>query len=142
MDTRLTILTLAMRIAFGLMATLAGLDKFFNILADWEGYVAPLAASLLPFSTATFMMIVGIVEIAVGITILGVRPALGAYVAAVWLTLVSVNLLMGGFLYIAVRDLVLALSAVTFGRLYELSRPAVRTVGLGMSSGHAASPVR
>jgi hypothetical protein len=29
-----------MRIAVGLMATLAGLDKFFNILADCGSYVS------------------------------------------------------------------------------------------------------
>ena len=121
MDMRLMNLTAALRVAFGLMATLAGLDKFFNLLADWETYVAPVMAGLLPFSASTLMMIVGVVEMAVGITILAVRPALGAYVAAAWLTLVAVNLVMGGYLDIAVRDLVLALSALTFARLYELS---------------------
>jgi hypothetical protein len=35
MDLRLKRSVTAMRIAFGLTATLAGLDKFFNILADW-----------------------------------------------------------------------------------------------------------
>ena len=125
MDTRLINLTMALRIAFGLMATLAGLDKFFNILADWETYVAPAMAGLLPIAPATLMMIVGVVEIAVGVTILFLSPALGAYVAAVWLTLVAVNLVLGGHLDVAVRDLVLALSAVTFARLVELGATKV-----------------
>jgi hypothetical protein len=38
-----------MRVAIGLMATLAGLDKFFNILADWSSYVSPLLRSYCPF---------------------------------------------------------------------------------------------
>lgn len=121
MDTRLVTLTTALRIAFGLMATLAGLDKFFNILADWETYVAPAMAAMLPVDPSTLMMVVGVVEIAVGVTILAVHPVLGAYVAAGWLTLVSVNLVIGGHFDIAVRDLVLALSALTFARLAELS---------------------
>jgi hypothetical protein len=85
-----------MRIAVGLMATLAGLDKFFNILADWSGYVSPAAAQLLPLSTDVFMGIVGVVEIAVGIGILTAVPVLGAYVASAWLLLVAVNLVIAG----------------------------------------------
>ena len=130
MDTRLINLTLALRIAFGLMATLAGLDKFFNLLADWESYVAPSMAALLPIAPSALMMIVGVVEIAVGVTILFLSPAIGAYVAAAWLTLVAVNLVIGGYLDVAVRDLVLALSALTFARLVEL----------GVASTASASP--
>ena len=35
MDTRLEHPLRVLQIALGLTATLAGLDKFFNILADW-----------------------------------------------------------------------------------------------------------
>jgi len=49
MDPRLQAPAQAMRLAIGLMATLAGIDKFFNILVDWGSYVSPLAAQLLPF---------------------------------------------------------------------------------------------
>jgi uncharacterized membrane protein YphA (DoxX/SURF4 family) len=48
MNDRLTTITLALRIAIGLMATLAGLDKFFNLLADWHAYIAPVALQLSP----------------------------------------------------------------------------------------------
>src|SRR5207245_2256175 len=82
MDTRLQNPTQVMRIAVGLMATLAGLDKFFNILADWGSYVSPAAAQLLPFSTDVLMWIVGVVEFAVGVSILTAWPAIGAYVAS------------------------------------------------------------
>jgi hypothetical protein len=33
--------------AIGLMATLAGIDRFFNLLVDWSSYVSPVAAQLL-----------------------------------------------------------------------------------------------
>jgi len=36
MDTRLTSAFWTLRIAFGLMAFLAGLDKFLNLLTNWE----------------------------------------------------------------------------------------------------------
>jgi hypothetical protein len=109
-----------MRVAIGLMATLAGVDKFFNILADWGSYVSPAAAKLLPFSTDVLMWIVGIVEFAVGISILTALPVVGAYVASAWLLLVAGNLLLGGYFDIAVRDVVLSISAFTLARLMQV----------------------
>ena len=120
MDLRLQTPTTIMRVAIGLMATLAGLDKFFNILADWSSYVSPVAAQLLPFSTDVLMWIVGIVEFAVGISILTALPVVGAYVASAWLLLVAGNLVLGGHLDIAVRDVVLSISAFTLARLVQV----------------------
>jgi hypothetical protein len=133
MDTRLDTPARVMRIAFGLMATLAGLDKFFNILADWGSYVSPTAAHLLPFSTSVFMGIVGVVEMAVGVAVLTALPAIGAYVASAWLLLVAGNLALGGYLDIAVRDVVLAISAFTLARLTEVrqERGATARVQVG-----------
>lgn len=128
MDTRLQNSAFVLRIAFGLMATLAGLDKFFNILADWGSYVSPVAARLLPLSVPTFMGIVGVIEMAVGLLILMALPAIGAYVASAWLLLVAGNLALGGYLDVAVRDVVLAVSAFTLARMIEVGQGAdVRT---------------
>lgn len=120
MDARLQTPAQALRIAIGLMATLAGLDKFFYILTDWGSYVSPLAAQLLPFSTDVFMVLVGVIEIAVGLSILTALPVIGAYVASGWLLLVAVNLTLGGYLDIAVRDVVLSVGAFTLARLIEV----------------------
>ena len=120
MDTRLQTPTQVMRIAVGLMATLAGLDKFFNILADWGSYVSPAAAHLLPFSTDVLMGIVGVVEFTVGVTILTAWPAIGSYVASAWLLLVAMNLVLGGHFDIAVRDVVLSVGAFTLARLIQV----------------------
>jgi hypothetical protein len=123
MNNMLTGRIQALRIAFGLVATLAGLDKFFNLLADWSAYVSPLAASFLPVAAATFMQVVGVVEMGVGLSILAVAPVAGAYAASGWLLLVAVNLAFGGFLDVAVRDVVMALAAFTLAGL--LSRHGV-----------------
>jgi hypothetical protein len=120
MNSRLLTPTTMMRIAIGLMATLAGADKFFNILADWGSYVSPGVAPLLPFSVDVLMWIVGAVEIAVGVSILTAVPVLGAYVASAWLLLVAGNLVLGGHLDIAVRDVVLSISAFTLARLIQV----------------------
>ena len=120
MDPRLQTSAQAMRIAIGLMATLAGIDKFFNLLVDWSSYVSPMAAQLLPFSTDVFMWIVGVIEFAVGISILTALPVVGSYVASAWLLLVAINLTLGGYFDIAVRDVVLSIGAFTLARLLQV----------------------
>jgi hypothetical protein len=139
MDTRLENPTRILRIAVGLMATLAGLDKFFNILADWGSYVSPAVAQLLPFSTDVFMGIVGVVEIVVGIGILTALPVAGAYVASAWLLLLAVNLVVAGHFDVAVRDVVLSIAAFTLARLIQVREKfVVREAAPYMSLGHVA----
>ena len=120
MDSRLQVPAQAMRLAIGLMATLAGIDKFFDILVDWGSYVSPVAAQLLPFSTDVFMWIVGVIEVVVGLSILTALPVVGAYVASAWLLLVAVNLALGGYFDVAVRDVVLSIGAFTLARLIQV----------------------
>jgi uncharacterized membrane protein YphA (DoxX/SURF4 family) len=120
MDTRLQNPTQVMRIAVGLMAALAGLDKFFNILADWGSYVSPTVTQWLPFSTDVLMWVVGVVEFAVGVSILTAWPVIGAFVASAWLLLVSLSLVLGGQFDIAVRDVVLSIAAFTLARLIQV----------------------
>jgi hypothetical protein len=119
MDNRLEVPWKALRFGIGLMATFAGIDKFFNLLTDWTGYVSPAAAALLPVSVETFMGLVGVIEVAVGVAILTGLTRLGAYVASAWLLAVAANLLLAGFFDVAVRDAVLATAAFTLARLAE-----------------------
>ena len=133
MDNRLNTPWLALRYGIGLTATLAGLDKFFNLLADWSSYVSPLATQVLPISAATLMGTVGIIEVAVGVAILTGWTRLGAYVASAWLLAVAANLLTAGFYDVAVRDVVISLAAFTLARLTEVREgipaPATSRVG-------------
>jgi len=128
MDSRLALPFRALRLALGLAATLAGLDKFFNILADWGAYVSPTAAAMLPVSVDTFMAIVGVIEMAVGITILAVSPRIGAYIASAWLLLVGLNLTAGGHFDVAVRDVVMAVAAFALARVSEVKEGASAAV--------------
>jgi uncharacterized membrane protein YphA (DoxX/SURF4 family) len=48
-----------LKLVFGIVPIVAGLDKFTNLLVDWEKYIAPAFAKMLPFSGRTFMYIVG-----------------------------------------------------------------------------------
>ena len=125
MDSRLNVPWLALRLGIGLTATLAGLDKFFNLLTNWSQYVSPLAVQMLPFSTTTFMGIVGIVELAVGIAVLTAWTRLGAYVASAWLILVAINLALASYFDVAVRDVVMSIGAFTLARLTEVRHEAL-----------------
>jgi hypothetical protein len=124
MDNRLKTPWIALRYGIGATATLAGIDKFFNLLADWASYISPVAAELLPVSAATFMGVVGIIELAVGVAILAGWTRLGAYVASAWLLGVAANLVLAGFYDVAVRDVIMSVAAFTLGRLAEVEEQA------------------
>jgi len=120
-DSRLDQAWWLLRLGLGLAAFLAGLDKFFNILAHWTAYISPLALKVLPFSPQTFMHIVGVIEMVVGLAILGRWTRLGAYIAAIWLLLIAVNLVTtGAYFDVAVRDVEMALAAFVLARLTEV----------------------
>ena len=117
---RLTAPWWALRVGLGGAAFLAGLDKYFNILADWSAYLSPLAARALPFSATTFMHIVGVIEITVGLAILAGLTQLGGYIAGAWLLAIAVNLVTTGHYFdVAVRDVLMAIAAFTLARLTE-----------------------
>lgn len=121
MDKRLSSSWWALRIGLGVMPFLAGLDKFFNVLANWTDYLNPLVLRIVPVDPGTFMRGVGVVEMIVGLAILTRWTRLGAYVAAGWLVGIAVNLVAkGAFLDVAVRDLLLAVAAFALARLTEV----------------------
>jgi hypothetical protein len=96
---------------------LAGFDKFFHLLTNWDMYLAPRIAALSPIGGHGLMSVVGGVEIAAGILV-AVRPQIGAYVVAAWLGAIIVNLLLiPGFFDIALRDFGLSLGAFALARL-------------------------
>jgi uncharacterized membrane protein YphA (DoxX/SURF4 family) len=118
----------ALRVAFGFGPLIAGLDKFTNILVNWQKYLSPVAERMLPVSATTFMQFVGVVEIVVGLAILfGATRSFG-YIAMLWLFAVAANLIsMGTYYDIAVRDILLGIGAYALARVSE-ARQSVITV--------------
>jgi uncharacterized membrane protein YphA (DoxX/SURF4 family) len=107
-----------LRIGLGLGPIFAGLDKFFDRLTNWEMYLHPAVPSLLHISAPTFMHIVGVVEIIVGIAVLTRFTRYAAYVLMLWLWAIALSLLVQGqFLDIAVRDIEISLGAFALARL-------------------------
>src|SRR5215467_16194618 len=79
----------ALRIAFFLGPFLAGLDKFFHVLVNWDQYLSPTAQSILGSFSHPFMLIVGVVEMIVGVMIISAWTRIGAYIASLWLLLIA-----------------------------------------------------
>jgi hypothetical protein len=106
-----------LRSAFVIAPVVFGADKFANLLVDWEQYLAPAVAGLLPVSPQQAMYAVGLVEIVAGLLV-AVHPRLGAAVVAAWLAGIVVNLLLlQGHYDVALRDVGLLLAAVALQRL-------------------------
>ena len=113
---------LLLRTVFTVAPILFGLDKFFNVMTDWPNYLAPWIDGILPGSAATAMYIVGVIEIGAGILV-AVAPRIGAYVVALWLAGIIVNLLtLPGFYDVALRDFGLLIGALALGRLADAQR--------------------
>jgi hypothetical protein len=96
---------------------LAGADKFFHLLTNWDRYVSPLAARLSPLPVHTMMLGAGVVEMAAGLIVL-FRPRIGGWIVAAWLWAIILNLVsIPGYLDVALRDLGLSAAAVALARL-------------------------
>ena len=108
---------LILRVGFAALPVIAGLDKFFHLLVNWDQYLAPIAADVLPIPAHTFMLIVGVTEIGAGLLV-AIWPRIGAYIVAFWLWGIIINLLLIPRYYdIALRDFGLSVGAIALARL-------------------------
>jgi uncharacterized membrane protein YphA (DoxX/SURF4 family) len=115
-----------LRLVYGLVPIVAGLDKFTNLLTDWTQYLSPLVVRALPFSPQAFMGIVGVIEIAAGILVLTRMTRIAAYIVSAWLVAIALNLLTTGrYFDVAVRDLVMAVGAFVLAKLTEARESTV-----------------
>jgi uncharacterized membrane protein YphA (DoxX/SURF4 family) len=130
-----------LRVVFGVVPIVAGLDKFVGLLADWDAYLGPLARSLLPVAVPTFLKVVGVVEIVAGALVLSRLTRVGAYVVAAWLVAIALQLAASGhFLDVAVRDLVMAASAFALARLSEARERAAEPLRSPLPGAASATP--
>lgn len=104
---------------YSVLPIIAGADKFFHFLADWDRYLAPIIPATLGIPAETLMLGVGVVEIMAGL-ICAMRPRLGGYLIAFWFWGIIINLLLiPGFFDIALRDFGLSLGAWALAKLAE-----------------------
>ena len=111
-----------LHIGFTIAPIVAGLDKFFDVLVNWDAYLAPIASRVVGGHDHGFMMIVGVIEIVAGIGV-ALRPRIFSYVVAAWLLGIIVNLLLipasnpRPHYDVALRDFGLLLGALALARL-------------------------
>lgn len=118
LDNRLNLAWWALRIGLGAGPIITGIDKYFNKLTDWTMYLSPLATKIVPVNAATFMHIVGAVEIIAGLIVLSRWTRVGAQIVALWLLAIAVNLLTTGMFYdLAMRDVEIAIGAFALSQL-------------------------
>ena len=103
--------------AFFLAPLVAGIDKFTHYLVDWDMYLSPMFARMIPMSTASFMKAVGGIEIVAGLLV-AFKPSIGGWVVGAWLLGIILNLIaLHSYYDIALRDFGLALGAFALARL-------------------------
>lgn len=103
--------------AFIAAPIIAGVDKFFHVLVNWDQYLAPIVPSTLHVAPHTLMLAIGVVEVVAGILV-AIRPSIFAYLVAAWLWGIIINLLLlPGHYDIALRDFGLSLGALALARL-------------------------
>ena len=106
-----------LHVGFVVAPIAAGLDKFFNLLVNWEQYLPPLVNKMVGGHSHELMLVAGVIEIIAGLGVL-FKPKFFAYVVSAWLLMIVVNLLMiPGYYDIALRDFGLALGALALARL-------------------------
>lgn len=121
--TKVSRATQTLRITYGLLPILAGLDKFMHVLTDWNKYLAPIVTDVIPVTPGAFMSIVGVIEIVAGIIVF-IRPKVGSIIVALWLIAIAINLLLTGqYFDIAVRDIIMAIGAFCLYTLLDDDRP-------------------
>lgn len=111
-----------LRTVFTIAPIAFGLDKFFELLTDWEQYLAPWVNDLVPGTAHQAMLAVGVIEIVAGVLV-AIRPDIGGYVVAAWLAGIILNLVtMGEYLDVALRDFGLLIGALALARLAHARR--------------------
>ena len=108
-----------LQFGFTVAPILAGLDKFFHLLVNWDQYLPGVVANVSPISPHTLMLIVGVIEIVAGVGV-ALKPRIFAYVVAAWLAVIIINLLLiPGYFDVALRDFGLLLGALALGQLSQ-----------------------
>lgn len=106
-----------LRFGFTVAPIVAGLDKFFHLLVNWDQYLPNTVNAMTGGHGHQLMLAVGVIEVVAGLGV-AFKPRLFAYVVSAWLLLIIVNLLMiPGYFDVALRDLGLSLGALALARL-------------------------
>ncbi|NYJ01789.1 hypothetical protein HNR19_002487 [Nocardioides thalensis] len=106
-----------LRTVFTVAPIAFGLDKFAELLTEWDRYLAPWVNDLVPGSAHDAMLGVGVIEIVAGVVV-AIAPRLGGPLVAAWLAGIILNLVtMGEYYDVALRDFGLLAGALALALL-------------------------
>src|SRR3989344_526341 len=112
---------LILRVTFGLLAIVVGIDTFTNVLVNWSAYLLPKIAAL-PYADL-FMKAGAVLQIIAGVLTFIPRTAkAGAVIIMLWLLAVTINVALIGIYDVALRDAALALGALALVKLESGAR--------------------
>ena len=109
-----------LRLTYGLLPVAAGLDKFTNVLTDWQAYLPSWVAQASPVGPATFMHVVGVIEVVAGLAILFGLVRFGGFVVSAWLVLIAATVATAGYFDIAARDVAMSVGAYALAQVAAL----------------------
>jgi hypothetical protein len=132
-----------LRASFTIAPIVAGIDKFFHFLVNWDMYLAPIIPQVLSINGHTFMLGVGLIEIIAGILV-ALSPRIGGYLVTVWLWGIIANLLLiPGYFDIALRDFGLSLGSFALARIATVFEEAKSfRPNRSFAVTHRISPIR
>ncbi|MBS1955435.1 MAG: tRNA (5-methylaminomethyl-2-thiouridylate)-methyltransferase [Cyanobacteria bacterium SZAS-4] len=106
-----------MHLIFVGVPLVAGIDKYFNLITDWEQYISPLIKPILPMSPKNAMRCAGVAEVAIGVVTIK-KPRIGSSLFSGLMFGIILNLLtMRKQKHIASLDLCMGLFALCFALL-------------------------
>jgi hypothetical protein len=108
-----------LQITYVVAPIVAGMDKFFDVLVNWDAYLWPRVTQIVHIGPHLFMQIVGVIEMVAGV-IVAISPRVGGWIVGLWLWGIVANLLLCDRYYdIALRDFGLSLGAFALARLAQ-----------------------
>lgn len=77
---------------FALLFILVGVDKFFNIITQWQQFINPMLLHVMPLSASRFLHIFGFIQIIIGIAFLSRWHMQAMYAGLLMLIVILINL--------------------------------------------------
>jgi len=113
-----------LKIVYGTIALVAGLDKFFHFFSPPNvGIVSPLVTSVLPLSASTILYLVGAFEIFIALVIFSKYTKWGASIFMAWYIVIILNLLsMSGYYMLSLSNAGHAVANFVLAQLSEFVR--------------------
>lgn len=119
LSARLQLSYYLLKIVYGIIAFVAGVDKFFHFFSsNAEQFVSPYVVSLIPLSAMHIIWAVAVLEIVIGILILSKFTKWGAYALMLWYVIIILDLLtLSGFFILCLSNAGHAIANFTLAQL-------------------------